>query len=257
MAVTRRPIEQPRFVLQRGPDSPVEPCACGCPFGVLRFALGVASLTCPDCGAALDASMVQLHEIDPALRRSPGHPPCPSWSRVIVPKVRDEVGREWAAKNGAERWDMFCVECGEKDGSVKKDELRGYRTSKKRDDDNAAQRVEVLERAGHRCDLCCDHGVPLDVGHCLSKKDAESMGVAREVRESVWNKCALCRPCNLAHLGGYGERSMSPSTYCNLAHTRAEARQMLDIGREAVQPEFYRVYSLLRQRLAERRKETA
>jgi hypothetical protein len=249
-----RTIEQPRFVLQRGPDAPVEPCTCGSPFGILRMRDEQASLACAECSAPLNAALVQFHDLDPE-RRSPSHAAC-GQRRIVVPRVRDEVGREWTAKNGAERWDLFCVACGEKDGMVSKAVLLGGRFTKRRDD-NAVQRIEVLERAGRRCDLCRACDVPLHVGHCLSVKDADAIGVPRAERESLWNKCALCEPCNVANLGGYGEKSMSPSTYCDLTHTRTEARKMLDIGREVVDPEFYRIYCLLRQRLAGRRKEAA
>ena len=253
-------VRQTRFVLQRGPDSAAEPCGCGSPFAVVTVAGGTASLRCMDCDSALDASMVRFHEIAPLARRSPGHPPCPSWSRVVVPKVREDVNAAAAIRLGAERWDLFCVACGDKDGSVPKDTLRGFRTVKRRDDDNQHQRTEVLERAGGRCDLCFRPGLPRDVGHCLSKSDADAMGVPREVRESLWNKCALCLECNQASHGGYGAQSMSPSAYCGLLFTREEARKMLDFGAKgpvSVDPTFYRIYSLLRQRRLDRSKEAA
>lgn len=256
--MTWRPSEHKRFILQHGPDAPVQPCSCGSPFGILRMNGAAPSLACADCSAALSTAMVLFHELDPS-RRSPGHESCGP-RRVVVPRVSDEVGREWVTKNGAARWDLFCVACGTKDGAVSKAELRGGRFVKRRDD-NAFQRTDVLERAHHRCELCHARDVHLHVGHCLSLKDAEDMGVPREARESLWNKCALCEACNLANLGGYGERSMSPSTYCDLGHTRPEARRMLDFGAKGPEPvngDFYRIYCLLRQRmLATRDKEAA
>ena len=252
----RRPIEQRRFVLQRNPDASVEPCLCGSPFGILRI-VGQVSLSCGSCGAALDPSIARHHDLD-SDRRSPGHEQC-SRHRIVVPKVGDEVDAAWVLKNGAARWDLFCVDCGEKDGSVQKNVLLGGRRVVRRDD-NAFQRTDVLERAGRRCELCCAEGVPLHVGHCLSVKDANALSVPSTVRESLWNKCALCEACNVANMGGYGENSMSPSTYCNLTHTRAESRKMLDFGAkgpEPIDPEFYRIYGLLRERLLKCRKDAA
>lgn len=252
-----RPIEQPRFVLQRGPAAPVEPCTCGSPFAVLRVTAGQLLLSCTACAATLDPTIVLFHELDPA-RRSPGHEGCPR-RRVVVPRVREEVAASAVTKHGAERFDLFCPDCGNKDGAVGKAELSGGAFTKPRDN-NAFQRTDVLERAKWRCELCCVHGVGLHVGHCLSLKDAQRMNVARDIHESLWNKCALCDDCNLANRGGYGEQSMSPSTYCGLSHTREEARRMLDFGTkgpEPVNPDFYRIYCLLRQRFTERRKEAA
>ena len=246
-------LELPRFLIQRGPDSVVEPCTCGAVFAVLRVGAEPASLLCAECGREHDAEIIRFWESPRACR--PG--PCPCRRRVVVPRVREEVSAA-ETRNGAERWDAFCVACGEKDGSVPKDALRGFRTARRRDK-NAHQRVEILERAGKRCELCCKAGVALDVAHCLSASDARAMGVGPEVCESDWNKCALCTDCNGA-AGGYGERSMSPSTYCDLVHTKPEARTMLDFGVKGprpVDPMFYRIYTLLRQRYLDRTKEAA
>lgn len=234
----------PRFVLQRGPDEPVEPCPCGSPFGVLSVASGVPSLRCMACGAPLDVEMVRFYEIDPSKRRSPGHPPCLVWQRIVIPKVREEVDAAGALRLGAERWDLFCVGCGDKDGSVTKDTLRGVRTVRRRDK-NDFQRVEVLVRAQQRCELCFKAGVPLDVGHCLSDTDAKSLGVPPAVSESLMNKCALCVECN-GTARGYGGRSMHRSVYVTLSHTRDENRKMLDVGPEAADPLFREIFRLLR-----------
>lgn len=255
-------FEQGRFVIQRGPDDPVEPCRCGSVFAGVLFRGGEPGGLFCVCGEALDPSIVRFYELPPE-RRSPGHDRC-SRRRIVVPKVGEEVSGEWVKQNGASRFDLFCVDCGLKDGAVSKDDLRGYRTTKKRDDDNQHQRTEVLERARHRCEMCFRKGLPLHVGHCLSLGDVKILNartpdkppVQRDVPEDLWNKCALCEECNLAAYGGYGDRSMSPSTYCDLVFTAPEARKMLDYGRPAAAEGFVRVYLLLFQ-VSRSRKEAA
>lgn len=230
--------EQTRFVLQDGPDAAVQPCGCGSPFAAVRFSPDGAQLRCESCGGTCPA-IARFCDLD-ATRRSPGHAGC-SRRRLIVPRVREEVDAEHALQ-GAERWDLFCVDCGQKDGMLAKDALRGYRTSRSYDKNNY-QRPDVLARAGGRCEMCfAGPGVALDVGHCLSDADARELDVPPSLSESLMNKCALCRPCNQS----YGGRSMHRSAFVRLSHTREEHRKMLDIGLTAADETFRKIFDLLK-----------
>lgn len=230
--------EQKRYVLQSDPDGPVQPCGCGSPFAIVRFSPTGGDLRCEDCGER-STVQVRFHDLD-ATRRSPGHLQC-SRRRAVVPRVREEVGAQHALL-GAERWDLFCVDCGQKDGMLAKGALLGHRPAR-RNDANAWQRPEVLARSGGRCEMCfTGPGVALDVGHCLSDADAKALGVAPDVSESLMNKCALCLPCNQA----CGGTSMPRSVFVGLSHTREENRKMLDVGPDAADPLFRAVFALLK-----------
>jgi len=235
--------EQPRFVLQEHPDRPVQPCGCGSPFGIVKFSAAGSSLRCQDCDSALHVP-VHLHDLTDK-RRSPSHDAC-SRRRIVVPRVREDVSAENALR-GAERLDLFCVDCGRKDGMLPKDALRAHPLGRRRDK-NDVQRPDVVARAGGRCEMCfAGPGVALEVGHCLSKHDARVLEAAKvrvgdEIIESMMNKCALCLPCNQAYSG----RSMHRSIFVALAHTRAEFRKMLDVGEDTADPIFRRIFALLK-----------
>lgn len=97
---------------------------------------------------------------------------------------------------------VYCSQCGRWNYNAPRSET-GKPTRSVSDRDSSikpAKRAKVLLRATGRCELCGkkpSDEASLHVGHLLSVKDAESLGVSREDTDSMENLAAMCDECNL------------------------------------------------------------
>lgn len=77
-------------------------------------------------------------------------------------------------------------------------------------------RVEIIERATGRCELCGTSDAILHVGHILSVDDGLGIGFTELELNDPANLAAMCEECNL----GLGKLSISPRLYIALLKKR-------------------------------------
>jgi hypothetical protein len=136
--------------------------------------------------------------------------------------MRNPCKRGCDSTEGYIRWQVngqdlvYCAWCGTYQYAAPKTETgRAVRSLTARGDCiKPKQRTRILTRDGGRC-LICGNAPPeviVTVGHILSHKDGEELGLAEEQIDSDVNLMAQCERCN----SGLGRTSLTPWLYVAL-----------------------------------------
>jgi 5-methylcytosine-specific restriction endonuclease McrA len=109
---------------------------------------------------------------------------------------------------------VYCIACGLWEHNAPRLETgRALRTLSTRPGLTVSQRARVFDAHDHRCIACgrsAGDGVTLDLGHLISRDDAEAHGFLDEIIDSEWNLAPMCAECNSGQrpLGSIGIRLM-------------------------------------------------
>lgn len=131
--------------------------------------------------------------------------------RAVCPQCGGGDGRI-ETKSGQDC--VYCLDCGRWQYNAPRIETgREQRTLSSRPGITTSQRARIFDVHDQRCITCgrtAADGVTLDLGHLISRDDAEAHGFLDEIIDGEFNLAPMCAECNSGQrpLGSIGIRLM-------------------------------------------------